>query len=176
MFESDHVVTEHKRLKLRGGLTSSVADRNKDTFLCSRTASLQSLRRSRVPWRSGTGTSPAMAERAGSVAPPDRQHLAHDRRSARRIGMTQGRIALIKGESDASPSARRAGARRSQHHGRRGQAVTLSFRPETLTSRWTLYEIEQVLGNLLNNASKFSEQGSQITLAVRLHRRTWTPS
>jgi nitrogen-specific signal transduction histidine kinase len=173
VFESDHVVTEHKRLEstLRERAEElTVADRNKDTFLA---LLAHELRNPLGPLTSALAvlthrdTSPAMAERAEAIMSRQIRNMSRmidDLLDVSR--MTQGRIELIKERVAMTTLVERALDGSRHHMDARDQAVTLSLPPEEVDLEVDPLRIEQVLGNLLNNASKFSTRGSQIILTV----------
>ena len=80
--------------------------------------------------------------------------------------MTQGRIELIKERVAMTMLVERALDGSRHHMDSRGQTMTLLLPPEDVHLEVDPLRIEQVLGNLLNNASKFSGRGGQITLTV----------
>jgi two-component system CheB/CheR fusion protein len=173
VFESDHVTTEHKRLErtLRERADElALADRNKDTFLA---LLAHELRNPLAPLTSALGVlthesvSPAMAERAGGIMTRQIRNMSRlidDLLDVSR--MNQGRIELKTERTDIPTLVERALEGSRHHTDARGQTVSLSAPPEGVPAEVDPLRIEQVLSNLINNASKFSGRGGQIAMTV----------
>ena len=173
VFQTDHVITERKRMEetLRQRAEELVvADRNKDEFLA---MLAHELRNPLAPLSNALeitrqlGAPPAMFDRAREVMSRQIQNLSRlvdDLLDVSR--MTQGRIALRKEPVELLTVIERA-VETSQHRLKaRGQTLTLSLPTEGIYLEADVFRLEQILGNLLNNASKFMPHGGQIWLTV----------
>jgi two-component system CheB/CheR fusion protein len=173
VFQTDHIITERKQMEatLRQRAEELLAaDRNKDAFLAMLAHELRNplaplsnaveiMRQSAVP--------PAMLDRAREV-------MTHQIQSLSRLvddlldlsRMTQGRIALHKEPVDLLTIVERVVETNQHSLEARNQTLTLSLPAEAIYLEGDVFRLEQILGNLLNNASKFTAQGGQIWLTV----------
>jgi signal transduction histidine kinase len=173
VFQTDHIITERKRMEdtLRQRAEDlMVADRNKDQFLAMlahelRTPlaplsyALEIMKQQTMP--------PAMFDRARDIMGRQIDNLSRlvdDLLDVSRL--TQGRIALRKEPVDLMTIVERAVETGRHHFAARGQALTLSLPTEDIYVEADVFRLEQILGNLLNNASKFTAHGGQIWLTV----------
>jgi two-component system CheB/CheR fusion protein len=173
VFQTDHIMTERKRMEetLRQRAEELVvADRNKDEFLA---MLAHELRNPLAPLTNAVeimrqlGVPPAMFDRAREVMSHQIQNLSRlvdDLLDVSR--MTQGRIALRTEPVDLLTIIERAVETGRHHLETRGQTLTLSLPTESVYLEADVFRLEQILGNLLNNASKFTEHGGQIWLTV----------
>jgi two-component system CheB/CheR fusion protein len=173
VFQTDHIITERKQMEetLRQRAEELLAaDRNKDAFLA---MLAHELRNPLAPLSNAVeimkqpAVPPAMLDRAREV-------MSHQIHSLSRLvddlldvsRMTQGRIALHKEPVDFLTIVERV-VETSQHSlEARGQTLSLSLPAEAIYLEGDVFRLEQILGNLLNNASKFTAQGGQIWLTV----------
>ncbi len=173
VFQTDHSITERKQMEatLRQRAEELLAaNQNKDAFLAMLAHELRNplaplsnaveiMRQSAVP--------PAMLDRA-------REIMSHQIKSLSRLvddlldvsRITQGRIALHKEPVDLLTVVQGV-VETSQHYlEARSQTLTLSLPAEAIYLEGDVFRLEQIVGNLLNNASKFTAQGGQIWLTV----------
>ena len=173
VFETNHVVTERKRMEItlrQRADDLTVADRNKDTFLA---MLAHELRNPLAPLSNALAilqapdASPVMAERARGIM--DRQlrnmaRLVDDLLDVSR--MTQDRIGLRKEVVELSVVIDKVLEGAQHYFDARSQAVTLSLPTEAVYVEVDVLRVEQILGNLLSNASKFTAHGGHIWLTV----------
>jgi two-component system CheB/CheR fusion protein len=173
VFQTDHVITERKRMEgtLRQRAEELLAaDQSKDLFLA---MLAHELRNPLAPLSNAVeimrqpGASPAMLDRA-------REAMSHQIQNLSRLvddlldvsRMTQGRIELRKEPVDLLTIIERTVETSRHHLDERGQALNLSLPTEGIYLEADVFRLEQILGNLLNNASKFTARGGQIWLTV----------
>jgi two-component system CheB/CheR fusion protein len=104
---------------------------------------------------------------AGDVISRQTQQLARlvdDLMDIARI--TSGKVALTREPIEVAVLVERARDLGQGLIDERNQQLTVTLPPETLYIEGDLVRLTQVLGNLLNNASKYSEPGTGIELAV----------
>jgi CheY-like chemotaxis protein len=80
--------------------------------------------------------------------------------------MTQGRIELRKEPVDLLAILERTVETSRHHLDERGQAMHLALPTEGIYLEADAFRLEQILGNLLNNASKFTARGGQVWLTA----------
>ncbi|MBE7941606.1 PAS domain-containing protein, partial [Ramlibacter aquaticus] len=146
-----------------------LADRRKDEFLATLA---HELRNPLAPVRTGIhilrrAGNPEMAQR--TLASMERQ-MTHLVRLIDDL-MDVSRISRGKVELQRAPVALNAIVEAALEHARpaieaAGQALDVSLLPGTLTLHADATRLVQVLGNLLNNASKYTPDGGRIGLAV----------
>jgi len=176
VFETNDVITDRKRMEVTLRQRADellAADRNKDVFLA---MLAHELRNPLAPLSNALeilkqpGAPPAMAERAMDVMGRQIHNMARmvdDLLDVSR--MTHGRIQLRKEPVDLLTIVDRA-VEASQHHiDERGQILTLSLPAGSVYLEADVVRLEQILSNLLNNASKFSPRSGQIWLTVDPH-------
>src|SRR5712692_5632215 len=173
VFQTDHVITERKRMEetLRQRAEELLAaDQSKDQFLA---MLAHELRNPLAPLSNALeilrqpGASPAMFDRA-------REAMSHQIQNLSRLvddlldvsRMTQGRIELRKEPVDLLAILERTVETSRHHRDERGQALRLALPTEGIYLEADAFRLEQILGNLLNNASKFTARGGQIWLTV----------
>ncbi len=173
VFQTDHVITERKRMEetLRQRAEELlVADRNKDEFLA---MLAHELRNPLAPLGNALeimnqpAAAPAVFDRAREIMGHQIQNLSRlveDLLDVSRV--TQGRIELRKEPMDLLTLIERIVETNRHHLEARGQALTLSLPTEAVYLEADVFRLEQILGNLLNNASKFTPRGGQIWLTV----------
>ncbi len=173
VFETDHPITARKRMEedlRRQAGELLTADRNKDEFLA---VLAHELRNPLSPLTNALevvknpAAPPAVLERAWQIM----THQVHN--MARLVDdlldvsrMRQGRIQLRKEMVDVSTVVRQAIEASQQQVDARGQAVALSLTPAPVEVEADPLRLEQVVGNLLNNASKFTARGGHIWVTV----------
>jgi two-component system CheB/CheR fusion protein len=181
VFQTDHVITERKRMEetLRQRAEELVvADQNKNEFLA---MLAHELRNPLAP------LSNALEIMRQPAAPPAmfdgaRETMGHQIHNMSRLvddlldvsRMTQGRIALRKEPVDLLTIIEQSVETSRHHLEARGQTLTLSLPTEAIYVEADVLRLEQILGNLLNNASKFTAEGGQIWLTVE--RRPAAPN
>jgi two-component system CheB/CheR fusion protein len=173
VFQTDHVITERKRMEetLRQRAEELLAaDQSKDLFLA---MLAHELRNPLAPLSNALeilrqpGAPPAMFDRA-------REAMSHQIQNLSRLvddlldvsRMTQGRIELRKEPVDLLTIIERTVETSRHHLEERGQALNLSLPTEGIYLEADVFRLEQILGNLLSNASKFTARGGQIWLTV----------
>jgi PAS domain S-box-containing protein len=148
------------------------ADRRKDEFLA---MLAHELRNPLAPIRNAitllerTGPPDQALKRATAVIQRQSEHLTRlvdDLLDVSRI--TQGKIKLQKERIDLITIIARAVEVSRPMMDQRKQQLTVSLSDETVMFEGDLTRLSQVVSNLLNNASKYSEDGGQIWISAKL--------
>jgi len=173
VFETNHPITERKLVEetlRRRASELAAADRNKDQFLAllahelrgplaPLTNALEVLRQSEAP--------PVMLDRARGVMSRQIHNMARmvdDLLDVSRI--TRGRIELHKEPVNLLTVVERAAEVVRSHLQGRQQELILSLPDQAVVLEADALRLEQILGNLLNNASKFSARHGHVWLTV----------
>ncbi|MGH8299231.1 MAG: ATP-binding protein [Steroidobacteraceae bacterium] len=166
-------ITERKRLEesLRRRVDElAAADRHKSEFLA---VLAHELRNPLAPLRNGIEilkSVPAGDTRAARAKELiERQartltRLVDDLLDTARI--SRGQVQLRREMLDLQPIVTRAVETSREAIDSRGHELTLNLPPEPLTVSGDATRLEQVLGNLLHNALKYTPDGGQITVTV----------
>ena len=148
------------------------ADRSKNEFLA---LLAHELRNPLAPLRNAVvlmdspGADPAIVEEARSLIGRQVQHMARlidDLLDVARI--TEGKVRLRKERVELSAVLSAVVEVVRQDVEARGQTLSLSLPREPVQLDADPTRLEQVFGNLLNNASKFTPKGGHISLAAEL--------
>jgi two-component system, chemotaxis family, CheB/CheR fusion protein len=173
VFETNHPITERKRLEntLREQASELIAvNRAKDEFLA---MLAHELRNPLAPLAHALeivrdpGAAPAMKDRAREIMGHQIQNLARlidDLLDVSRI--SHGRIQIRKEPTDASAAVRRAVDATRQTVAAREQDLMLSLPEDPVDVEADPLRLEQIVGNLLSNASKFTGRGGHIWLSA----------
>jgi len=173
VFETNHPITERKRMEeglRRQAAELLAAHRNKDEFLA---MLAHELRNPLAPLSNALeilrqpGASSAIADRAREIMSHQIHSMARmvdDLLDASR--MTQGRIQLHKEPVECLTVIERVIEASRHHIDGRDQALTLSLPTDGVYMEADVVRLEQILANLLNNASKFTPPGGQISLTL----------
>jgi len=150
----------------------AAADKSKNEFLA---MLAHELRNPLAPIRTAAqmlvtpGVPPSAAANARVILERQIRHmirLIDDLLDVARI--TQGKLALQLAPLELISLLRRAVELVDRHVQERGQNLSLSLAPETIYVLGDATRLEQAFGNLLNNASKFSNRNGRIDVRVQV--------
>ncbi len=150
----------------------AAADRSKTEFLA---MLAHELRNPLAPIRTAAqllgapGVPPAVSANARAIIERQTRHMTRlidDLLDVARI--TQGKLSLEQAPLELTELMRRASEVVSQHISDRRQLLSLSFEPASIYVIGDATRLEQAFGNLISNASKFSQAGGQLDVRVEL--------
>ncbi len=173
VFETNHPITERKRMEEGLGREAAeliAANRRKDEFLAMLAHELRNplaplnnaleiLRQPAAPSAATDRAKDIMSRQIHNLV-----RMVDDLLDASR--MTQGRIQLRKEPVDLLAVIERAVETTHHHLDARTQRLTLSLPTEGVSLNVDVFRMEQILVNLISNASKFTAQGGPIWLTV----------
>jgi len=173
VLETNHPITERKQMEesLRGQASKLLAaDRNKNEFLALLAHELRNplaplVHALEIVKQPSAG--PALADRAHEIMGHQLQNLARlvdDLLDISRL--SQGRIQLRMEPTDASTVVRQAVEALRPQVEAREQDLVLSLPSDAVELEADPLRLEQIVGNLLSNASKFTPRGGHIRLTV----------
>lgn len=173
VFETNHLITERKQMEesLRGQADAlRAADRAKDEFLAVLAHELRNplaALTSALEVARNPVAAPADVERVWQMTVHQTQTMAHlvdDLLDVSRL--SQGRLQLRREVVDVSTLVRHAIEANRPQTDARGQEVALSVPPAPVRTEADPLRLEQVVGNLVSNASKFTASGGHIRVTV----------
>jgi two-component system CheB/CheR fusion protein len=181
--QADRPITQRKESEriLRSLADNLVAaDRNKDEFLAMLAHELRNplapLRTLVGVLRAGEGQ-PAQQSRALEIIERQVGNMARiidDLLDVSRITLSQ--IELRKNPLDLVEALRRVAEQHAAVIEARKQRLHLSVPPEAILTLGDELRIEQIVGNLLDNASKYTPEGGEIRLSVERSAGTYSGS
>jgi signal transduction histidine kinase len=173
VLETNHPITERKRMEesLRQQADElRAANRSKDEFLA---MLAHELRNPLAPLSNAMeivrnpSAPEALIHRARDIMGrriQNMERLVNDLLDVSRL--TQGRIRLRRELLDLSTVVERAVETSRPNIQQRGQEVRVSMPPEPVYLHADAFRLEQIVGNLLNNASKFTGRGGALSATV----------